>query len=138
MKEHVLQATVLSIEDDEDFGFALKCCLEAAFEQADLAGDEKTAMALLECGRYDLVILDLMLGSEPSGLGLCRRLKADPAWQAIPIMILSSADVQYGLSIKSYLDEGGCLPADDFVDKGTTDLDDVVRRARVLVERLTL
>lgn len=137
MKERVLPAKVLIVEDDADFGFALKRRLDVAFEQADLAGDEVAAMDLLECDRYDLVILDLMLGYEPSGLGLCRRLKADPAWQAIPIMVLSSADVQYGLSIKSYLDEAGCLPADDFVDKGTTDLDDVVRRARVLVERLT-
>lgn len=136
MAEHVLPARVLIVDDDEDFSLALKRQLETGFEQVDVAKDEATAMESLGRGRYDLLILDLMLGYEPGGLELCRRLKADPAWHEMPVMVLSSADVQYGLSIKSYLDEEGCLPADDFVDKGATDLDDVVRRARVLVERL--
>jgi hypothetical protein len=45
------------------------------------------------------------------------------------------ADVSYGLSIKSFLTDGECLPAEDFVDKIQAP-EEIVMRARRMVERL--
>ena len=56
-------------------------------------------------------------------------------WRNTPVMMLSSADVSYGLSIKSFLTDGECLPAEDFVDKIQAP-EEIVMRARRMVERL--
>lgn len=40
----------------------------------------------------DLVLLDLMLPGQYDGFEVCRRLKADPGTQAVPVVIISALD----------------------------------------------
>ena len=134
MNRPKLKAKVLMVDDEADFALAIKCRLERDFEVVDYVADEEQALAMLEKTRYDLVILDIMLEHDAGGLRLCRRLKAEPRWRDTPIMMLSSADVSYGLSIRSFLTDGECLPAEDFVDK-IQDPEEIVLRARRMVER---
>jgi DNA-binding response OmpR family regulator len=130
----VLQARVLVVDDDRDFALALKELLDRNFSVVEWVDNEAAAIERLENGQYDLVILDIVLQNDPSGLRLCRRLGANERGRRPAIMMLSSADMQFGMSISSYVGDASCLPADDFVDKGK-ELQEVVVRARRIVER---
>ena len=135
MNRPQLKARVLMIDDEADFALPIKVQLERDFQAVDYASDETQALALLEKTHYDLVIMDIMLHQDAGGLRLCRLLKAEPRWRNIPVMMLSSADVSYGLSLKKFLTDGDCLPAADFVDK-ILDSEEIILRARRMVERL--
>jgi predicted signal transduction protein with EAL and GGDEF domain len=51
----------------------------------------EAAIAEIEAGRLDLLLLDLDQGSADA-LGLLSRLRADPRWQFLPVIVLSGAD----------------------------------------------
>jgi len=51
----------------------------------------EAAIAEIEAGRLDLLLLDLDQGSA-NALGLLSRLRADPRWQFLPVIVLSGAD----------------------------------------------
>ena len=134
MSAPVLEARVLIVDDDQQFTKAIKPQLETHFQEVELAASEEEGWALLEKDCYDLVLLDLILGEEPTGMGMCRRLKSAERWRDMPVLIVTMADVLYGMSLKSLLADGNCLPADDFADKGL-EPSEIVKRARRIVER---
>lgn len=101
---------LLLIEDEEDIAALIKL-------QADLSGyklfvetDGINGFRAVERERPDLVILDIMLPGQ-SGLDVCRKIKRNPEFKEIPIIILSAKseelDVVLGLE----------LGADDYVTK---------------------
>jgi DNA-binding response OmpR family regulator len=53
------------------------------------AGDGERGLAALRRGRFDVVLLDLMLPGI-DGLELCRRIRATPGLAAIPILMLTA------------------------------------------------
>ena len=134
MKAPRLKASVLAIDDDEGFLAALRKSLEANFQRVDCARSPEEAWARLEERDYDLIMLEILLGGEPAGLEMCRRLKADTRRRDTPVLIVSIADLLYGMSLKSYLGEESVLPADGFIDK-LADSEEIVKRARSIVEK---
>ena len=64
---------VLVVDDDQDFRAQLGIELEAAGFDVAPAGAEAEALSLLESGRPDLAILDLMMEHMDSGLILAHR-----------------------------------------------------------------
>ena len=66
---------VLVIEDDADIGRLITLQLAELDCECRLVDDGLTGLAEAEAGRYDLVILDLML-PRLDGLQICRRLRA--------------------------------------------------------------
>jgi len=77
---------------DDDAG--LRELVRTTFHLVDVDVDEAESAAqaerLLRARRPDVVVLDVHMPGE-SGLDLCRRLKADPATRAIPVVILSGS-----------------------------------------------
>lgn len=134
MKAPVLDARVLVIDDDEAFLAALQPALEESFSAVDCAPGEEEARSLLARRRYDLILLDVLLGNEPAGLGLCRALRAEPRWRDVPVLVVTAVDAMYGMNLKSYVGEDQCLPADAFIDKGAG-VEEILKRARSVVER---
>lgn len=134
LKAPRLKASVLAIDDDGSFLAALRRSLEANFERVDCATSLEEAWKFLEAADYDLIMLDVMLDSEPSGLAMCRRLKADPRRRGTPVLIVSIADLMYGMSLKGYLGDDGAVPADGFIDK-LAGAEEIVKRARSIIEK---
>lgn len=134
VKAPTLSAKVLLVDDDPLFLDALKPKLLESFETVEQADDEDGAWKLLEANSYDIVLLDVIFGHRPAGLELCRRIKRDPRWRDVPVLIVSMADVMYGMNLKGFLDDQGCLPADAFIDK-LAGADEIVKRARCIIER---
>jgi len=115
---------VLVVDDDRDIRELLSSYLAGYGIEAVGAADGAGMRAAMAAGRFDLVILDLMLPGE-DGLVLCRQLRAE---SEIPIIMLTargeSADRIVGLE----------LGADDYVVK-PFDPRELVARIQTILRR---
>jgi DNA-binding response OmpR family regulator len=118
---------ILVIEDEEHLAQGLQFNLEAEGHVVEIAADGPGGAARLEDpeGRFDLVILDLMLPGM-GGLEVARRARA--AGNLVPILILTAKDDTRDL-VRG-LEEG----ADDYLTK-PFQLDELLARVRGLLRR---
>jgi DNA-binding response OmpR family regulator len=118
---------ILIVDDEADLVAVLRFGLEAeGFEVVD-ASDGEDGLTKARDARPDLMVLDLML-PKMDGYKVCRALKYDERYRAIPIIILSARSGSQDRQLA--LDMG----ADDFVTK-PYDMRDLVRRIRVHLNR---
>src|SRR6516165_12147151 len=80
---------ILNVDNDGGERSAVSRLLrQAGFEVEEAASGEE-ALRLTAC-KPDLVLLDADVDGGRGGLELCRRLKADPATAAIPVILMSA------------------------------------------------
>lgn len=110
-----MDTTILMVEDEEDIAFLLRFILERSGYQVEHAEDGRQALERIAFGSGssqvpDLVLLDIMLPYH-DGLEVLARLRAQPAWGAVPVLMLTAkareADIVRALE----------LGADDYVTK---------------------
>jgi two-component system, OmpR family, response regulator len=77
---------VLVVEDDRQISRLVARYLVANDYRVSIAADGREMERALDCGRIDLIVLDLMLPGE-DGLSLCRRLRES---SQIPIVVLTA------------------------------------------------
>ncbi|MBL8334771.1 MAG: response regulator transcription factor [Rubrivivax sp.] len=101
---------VLLIDDDEALAAPLATYLERFDLQLESAPRPSLGLARLARGGIDAVILDVML-PEMDGFEVCRRIRADAATAAVPVLMLTArgelSDKVVGLE----------LGADDYLPK---------------------
>jgi len=85
-------AKILVVDDNEDNRFTLVQRLKrSGYEAVDIAVDGRDALARLESGPYDLVLLDIMM-PEMDGYQTLEYLKKDMRLRHIPVIMISAAD----------------------------------------------
>ena len=99
---------VLVIEDDPDIGRLVTLQLGELDCESRLVADGVGGLAEAEAGRYDLVILDLML-PRLDGLQICRRLRAGERHTPILMLTAKSSELDRVLGLE--------LGADDYLTK---------------------
>ena len=77
---------ILVVDDDREIRSLVSQFLKKHGYRVSDAADGKTMMQHLEAGRFDLIVLDLMLPGE-DGLTLCRRVRAT---SSLPIIMLTA------------------------------------------------
>jgi diguanylate cyclase (GGDEF)-like protein len=114
-------STILVIDDEPDNFDVVETLLHGEDYQLSYVSDGETALSLLDKIQPDVILLDFMM-PELSGIETCRRIKAQAAWQPIPIIIVTALNTKEDLS--------RCLEAgaDDFISKP---LDRLELKARV-------
>ena len=110
------RTAALLIEDDARLGAMVVEYLARHEIDVTVAGDGERGLAALRRGRFDVVLLDVML---PGGIGLpdldgfevCRRLRAAPETAGLPVLMLTARgeDVDKIVGLE--------LGADDYVAK---------------------
>ena len=118
---------VLVVEDEPDIRDLIVLHLTREGFRCRTAGHGADALAEVRAARPDLVVLDLMLPGM-GGLEICRRLRAEPATAAIPIIMLTAKvdeiDRVVGLE----------MGADDYVAKPFSPKE-LVARVRAVLRR---
>ena len=99
---------VLVVEDDRKIAAALRRGLERESWVVDIAGDGDVGLWQATEGKYDAIVLDLMLPGR-SGFRVCADLRAAGDWT--PILVLTAKDGD--LDEAEALDTG----ADDYLTK---------------------
>jgi two-component system alkaline phosphatase synthesis response regulator PhoP len=117
---------LLLVEDDATLRRGLTDALHGEGHEVTAAADGHEARAALRGGRFDVVVLDVMLPG-PSGLELLRELRARDA--ATPVLLLTARGAEGDKVL------GFELGADDYVAKPFS-LRELLARVRALLRRV--
>ena len=107
---------ILIIDDDKDYGEALKIVLESnGFKVLNVLNVQDGRKAI-EKDRPALIILDVMMDKHTDGFDLCYSLKHDEKYKNIPILMVTAVTGKTGFKFSPETD-GEYLQADDYVAK---------------------
>jgi DNA-binding response OmpR family regulator len=93
---------ILIVDDEPNIVVSLEWLMKREGFETLIAADGEAALAAVEQGAPDLVILDVMLPTM-NGFEVCQRIRSDPRWNGVKILILSAkgreTEVAKGLGI---------------------------------------
>ncbi|MDZ7859849.1 MAG: response regulator [Candidatus Krumholzibacteriota bacterium] len=93
---------ILVVDDEEDINELVKYNLEREGFKVTCVSTGEKALLEVSRGKYDLIILDLMLPGV-DGLTVCRNLKSDSDTASIPVIMLTAkgeeSDIVVGLEL---------------------------------------
>lgn len=118
---------ILAVDDSETFLGELCEQLRAETYDVVAAHSGAEAVDLLGSQHVDGILLDLVM-PEMSGQQACRRIKAEPAWRDIPLIILTALDENAAMV------EGINAGADDYIAK-SADFEILKARLRAQLRR---
>ncbi len=107
---------ILIIDDDIDLVEAMRLTLESAgFEVVD-AQDGKRGIEKISSGSPDLIILDVMMGTQDEGFHVAYQIKNNPETSDIPLLMLTAVGQETGFTFDKDKDED-FLPVNEFLEK---------------------
>ena len=122
------RAHVLIVEDEAKLARAIALYLMPRGYTVQTAANGAAALESLACRRPDVIVADIMM-PVMDGYTLCRRLRSDPTFCAIPFLFLTAKD--------EILDRihGLKVGADDYLPK-PCDLEEIDNRIQTLLARV--
>ncbi|MCB4824982.1 response regulator transcription factor [Roseicella aerolata] len=118
-----MSQTILVADDEPSILLSLQFLLQKAGYTVRVARNGEEVLQAVEEAVPDLVILDAMMPAH-SGYDVCQRLRQEPRWREVPIIMLTAK----GRDIDR--EKGMALGASDYVTKpfSTRELVETVRR----------
>jgi DNA-binding response OmpR family regulator/anti-sigma regulatory factor (Ser/Thr protein kinase) len=113
---------ILVVDDQPDVADLLREDLAADGHEVVVANSADQALAMFEDGRFDLAVIDVMLGSD-SGYTLTRALAARSS-EYVPVLLLTAGTIDR--------EKGYAMGADDFIGK-PIEVVELRARARSLI-----
>lgn len=80
---------LLIIDDDPDFVAGIKSILDAAGFETEVAYNPKDGLKALTEKKYDLLLLDIMMGRGAEGIMIARKLRKDAKLREMPVLIIT-------------------------------------------------
>jgi DNA-binding response OmpR family regulator len=124
---------ILIVDDDQDYGEALKIVLENQGYRIRHALNIRDGRAFVEEERPDLIILDVMMEKMTDGFNFCSDLKNDKTCSTIPILMVTAVTDKTGFKFSPETD-GEYLQADDYVKKPIP-VSELVSRIKKLINK---
>ena len=118
---------ILIVDDELDALTALKRALESDNYNVVEAVDGLSAIKKIKTEKPDIVLLDLMM-PEIDGFEVCKRLKSDPLYKHVPIIMLTAKG-----EINDKI-EGIEMGADDYITK-PFNLNEIRARIKMVLRR---
>ncbi len=111
------QKRLLIIDDDPDFVEGIKSILEKAEYQVDVAYNPRDGFQALKTGKYDMLLLDIMMGRGAEGVMLARKISKDPVLREIPVLIITGIREQIAFLFPGQPVHPRFLPVDELIEK---------------------
>lgn len=105
-----MSKTILIADDEPNIVISLEFLLEHDGYQVQVARDGQEALDAMARQTPDLVLLDVML-PRVSGYDVCQRIRQNPAWAGVRIMMLTAKGREVEMT------KGMALGADAYVTK---------------------
>ena len=107
---------IIIIDDDIDLVEAMRLSLEnAGFEVID-AQDGEHGLEKVRAENPDLIILDVMMGTQDEGFHVAYQIRANKNTQDLPIIMLTAVGQETGFDFDRERDED-FLPVNEFLEK---------------------
>jgi len=113
-------AKILIIDDDNDFTEATKVILESKNYEVVTSDNTKEGWILLENENPDLLILDIMMENKAAGIILSRKLRKNPKFQKLPVLMLTGMREQTGFFFPGEPKSDTFLPINEILEKTHT------------------
>jgi len=108
---------ILIIDDNREYAESLEIALQARSHQVMWAPDSIIGMEIIESELPDLIILDIIMSSIGEGVLLAYKLKSDPRYACIPIIMLTGITQLTGLQFNPKNKEEEILPVECYMEK---------------------
>jgi len=110
---------ILLVDNDVDFIDLNKAVLSENGYEVVTAFSGQQGLEKVRAELPDLIVLDLMMEKHDSGFTFAKKIKGDPLFRKIPILMLSSAAEATGVEFSQSLD-GFWMKTDNYLKKPVT------------------
>ena len=110
------KAKILLVDDDLDFLEMHKAVLKRNGFEVLTATSGQEGLERIRTDLPDLIILDLMMEKHDTGFDFSKKIKNDPLFKRIPILMVTSVAEVTGHRF-SLEEDGYWMKTDDFLDK---------------------
>ena len=108
---------LLIVDDDPDFSGAISSILETAGYETDITHNPKEGWAALKANKYDLLLLDIMMGRGAEGVMMARKIRKDHTLREMPVLIITGMREQIAFLFPGQAIHPGFVPVDELVEK---------------------
>lgn len=110
-------AKIMVVDDDPGIRDSLQTILESHQYTVITAGDRTEGMDKIRTERPDLLILDIMMSSWLDGLDMSKKLKKDPEFSNMPIVMLTGVREKTGFDLRPRSGGPNWCSVDAYLDK---------------------
>ena len=108
---------LLIVDDDPDFAGAISEILESAGYDTEITHNPKTGWSALKGRRFDLLLLDIMMGRGAEGVMMARKIRNDPELRDMPVLIITGMREQIAFLFPGQAIHPRFVPVDELVEK---------------------
>jgi CheY-like chemotaxis protein len=112
--EHV---KIMVVDDDPGIRDSLQTILESRQYTVITAADRTEGMDKIKAEKPDLLILDIMMSSWLDGLDMSKKLKKDPQFSGMPIVMLTAVREKTGFDLRPRSGGPDWCSVDAYLDK---------------------
>lgn len=108
---------LLMIDDDPDFVEGIISILKSAGYEVEAKYNPKEGFKALETGKYDLLLLDIMMGRGAEGVMIARKMRKDPKLRKMPVLIITGIREQIAYLFPGSAVSPHFVEVDELVEK---------------------
>jgi CheY-like chemotaxis protein len=108
---------LLIVDDDPDFVDGIRPILEGAGYTVDAAYNPRDGFDALKARRYDLLLLDILMGRGAEGVMFARKMRKDAALREIPVLIITGLREQIAFLFPGEPLHPHLVPVDELMEK---------------------
>jgi DNA-binding response OmpR family regulator len=124
---------LLIVDDDPDFAGAIEVILKSGGYEVDVTYNPDDGWAALQKNRYDLLLLDIMMGRGAEGVMMARKIRKDEVLREMPVLIITGMREQIAFLFPGQAVHPGFVPIDELVEK-PVDPKMLLERVEALIE----
>jgi DNA-binding response OmpR family regulator len=107
----------LIIDDDPDFVEGIMSILQNAGYEVEARYNPTDGFEALETGKYDLLLLDIMMGRGAEGVMIARKMRKDPKLREMPVLIITGVREQIAYLFPGQAVHPHFVEVDELVEK---------------------